>query len=92
MKLLIDLPLRTATTKISLGAYERWKKLAEKYGARMSDVISACLLHMPEEELARILVEQKKAVDGLPKAVKGLMRNLDKLSDDERDMLKKLLS
>lgn len=92
MSLPIDLPLRTMTSKVSLGAHERLKRLAEKTGARMSDVLSACLLHMPEAELERILAEQKKAVDGLPKSVKGLMRNLDRLSDQEREMLRQLLS
>ena len=92
MKLLIDLPLRTMTSKVSLDAHARLKKLAKKYSARMSDVLSACLLHMPEDELVRILNAQKKAVDGLPKSVKGLLTNMEKLSDEERKMLRELLS
>lgn len=91
MKLLIDLPLRTMTSKVSLDAHARLKALAKKYSARMSDVLSACILHMPEEELARIITEQKRAVDGLPKDVKGLLRNLDKLDDEQKKMLRELL-
>jgi hypothetical protein len=91
MSLPIDLPLRTMTSKVSLGAHERLKKLAGEHGARMSDVLSACLLHMPEAQLAKILAEQKKAIDNLPKSVKGLMRNMDKLSEAEKKMLRDLL-
>lgn len=90
-KLPIDLPLRTMTSKVSIGAHERLKQLAAKHGARMSDVLSACLLHMPEEELVRILAEQGRALDALPKSVKGLMRNLDKLDDAEKKMLRDVL-
>lgn len=91
MKLLIDLPLQTMTSKVSPDAHARLKMLAKKYSARMSDVLSACLLHMSEKELARILVEQKRAVDGLPKDVKGLLRNMNKLDDEQKKLLRELL-
>ncbi len=90
-KLPIDLPLKTMTTKISVAAHERLKALAEKYDARISDVLSASLLHIEETKLERILADQKSAVDALPKSVKGVMRNAEKLTAEEREMIRKIL-
>jgi hypothetical protein len=90
-KLPIDLSLRTMTAKVSVGAHERLKQLADKHHAKMQDVLSACLLHMDEDRLVEILDAQEAAVDGLPKAVKAMLRNVDKLSDAERALLKDIL-
>jgi hypothetical protein len=90
-KLPIDLPMRTMTAKVSVGAHERLKALAEKHGFLIQDVLSACLLHMPEVQLVELLKTQKERVDALPKAVRGMLRNLEKLSDAERAMLRDIL-
>lgn len=91
-KLPIDLPVKSMTSKVSVGAQEHLRELAKKYDARISDVLSACILHMPEDRLAQVLAEQKKALEGLPKSVKGLLRNADSLTDEERAMLRDVLS
>ena len=90
-KLPIDLPLKTMTAKVSIAAHDRLKELADKHDARMSDVLSACLLHMDETYLATILALQKEMIDRLPKAVKGMLRNVDKLSDEDRALLRDIL-
>lgn len=90
-KLHIDLPIKSMTTKVSVGAHTRLKHLAEKHGFLIQDVLSACLLHMPEDELVRILTEHKVALDSLPRAAKAVLKSLDQLSEDERKELKKLL-
>lgn len=91
-RLPIDLTLVTKTTKVSAAAWERAQELKAKHGVRLSDIVSACLLYMPEEKLAEVVEEQSKLVDGLPKVVKGMLRNVDKLSDEERAMLRDILS
>lgn len=91
-KLPIDLPIKSMTTKISVGAHDRLKDLADKHGVRISDVISACILYMPEDKLAQVLADQKIVLDALPKSVKGLLRNVDKMTDEERVMLRGILS
>jgi hypothetical protein len=54
--------------------------------------VSACLLYMPEDKLIEILEQQDKAVAALPRSVRGMMRDADKLSDDEKKMLIDMLS
>lgn len=90
-KLRIDLAIKTMTTKVSVAAQARLKELAEKHGFLVQDVLSACLLHMPEDLLVRILTEHRTALDQLPKATKAVLKNLDKLTDAEREEIKKLL-
>jgi hypothetical protein len=90
-KLKLDLAIKTMTTKVTVGAQARLKQLAEKHGFLVQDVLSACLLHMPEDQIVRILTEHRAALDELPKATKAVLKNLDKLSDAEREELKKLL-
>lgn len=90
-KLPIDLPVKSVTTKVSPEAWERAQQLKDKFGARLSDVLSACLLYMPEEKLKKILQDQNEAVNNLPKSVIGTMRNIDKLSDEEKQMLRDIL-
>lgn len=88
----LELALKTVTTKVAPSAWDRAQALKEKTGKRLSDIVSVCLLYMPEAELERILAEQDAAVEKLPKSVKGLLRNLDKLGDAERQMLRDVLS
>lgn len=91
-RLPIDLSLKTVTTKVSTKAWERAQLLKEKHGVRLSDIVSACLLYMPDEELDRIVKEQSEAVEALPKVVRGMLRNLDRLSDEDRAALRDILS
>jgi hypothetical protein len=90
-KLQLDLAIKTMTTKVSVNAHARLKEIAEKHGFLIQDVLSACLLHMPEERIVKILTEHKEALDELPKATQAVLRNLDKLSEAERRELRKLL-
>lgn len=90
-RLPIDLSLKTVTTKVSVDAWLRAQTLKAKYTARLSDIVSVCLLHMPEAEIERLLQEQAAAVGKLPKAVRGVLSNMDRLSDDEREMLRDAL-
>jgi len=91
-KLPIDLPLKTMTTKVSVAAHQRLKALATKHNARMSDVLSACLLHLPEGVLVELLERQKDMVGKLPRVVRGMLTNVDKLSPAVRALLRDILS
>ncbi len=91
-RLPIDLSLKTVSTKVSVKAWERAQELKQKHDVRLSDVVSACLLHMPEDILTDIFKEQQAIVDALPRAVKGLLGNIDKLDDAQRAMLRDILS
>lgn len=90
-RLPIDLPMRTLSTKVSVGAYERVRKLKDETEYRMSDIVSACLLYMPEDKLIAILEEQSKVVDALPKSAKGILRNIESMSDEDRKILRDIL-
>lgn len=90
-KLQIDLPIKTMTSKVSVNAHARLKDLAERHGFLIQDVLSACLLHMPEQELVRILEEHKAAVDALPRAAKAVLKSLDAMTAADREAIKKLL-
>ncbi|MGE8141871.1 hypothetical protein ACQKOE_07835 [Novosphingobium sp. NPDC080210] len=90
-RLPIDLSLKTVTTKVSAAAWDRAQELKAKHDCRLSDIVSACLLYMPEEEIARIIAEQDEAVERLPKPVRALLRNMDKLTEDERAMIRDLM-
>jgi hypothetical protein len=76
------------TAKVSVGAHERLKALSTKLDAKMQDVLSACLLHMTEEQLIAILAEQKAKLDELSPTVRRLLKNIDHLSSDEREFLR----
>lgn len=90
-KLPIDLQMVTKTTKVSVAAWDRAQQLKEKLGCRLADVVSAALLYIEEDRLKRILDDQQAALDELPKAVKMVLKNLDSLSEADREALKKLL-
>lgn len=90
-RLPIDLSLKTMTAKVSVGAHARLRHLSEKHHAKMQDVLSACLLHMEEDKLVEILDAQEAAWDALPRSVQIMLRNVDKLSDDEKKLLKDIL-
>ena len=86
-KPLIGLALTTKTTKVTPEAWERANALKDELGCRLSDIVSACLLFMPSDELKRIIAENQAAIDKLPRAVVGAMRNVDKMSAAEKKML-----
>ena len=88
----IPLTLKTVSTKVAPQAWERVDALASKLGVRKSDVVSACLLYMPEDELKAKLDEQSAALEALPKAVRGLLRTVDKLDAAQRKVLIDALS
>lgn len=92
MNLPIDLSMKTMTNKVSVGAYDRLRELAEKHGFKIQDVLSACILHMPEDKLVKVLTEQQKKLDNLPKPMKAMLKNIDKLSEKDRAMLRDMLS
>ncbi|MEE3153952.1 MAG: hypothetical protein VX309_00300 [Pseudomonadota bacterium] len=90
-RLPIDLNLVTKTTKVSAAAWDRAQELKQKHDVRLSDIVSACLLYMPEDLLEKIVKEQTEVLDNLPKPIIGLLRNVDKLSDDEIEMIRSIL-
>lgn len=90
-RLPIDLSLKTVTTKVSNAAWDRAQELKTKFDCRLSDIVSVCLLYMPEDEIANIIAEHNAAVEKLPKQMRSLLRNIDQLSDDDRAMLRDLL-
>lgn len=92
MNLPIDLSMKTMTNKVSVGAYDRLRELADKHGFKIQDVLSACILHMPEDKLVKVLTEQQKKLDTLPKPMKAMLKNIDKLSEKDRAMLRDMLS
>jgi len=92
MNLPIDLPLKTVSTKVSVKAWDQAHVFAKEYEVRISDVLSACLLHMPPEKLREILQRQAEVLDSLPKVVRGVMRHAPTLSDDEKKLLREALA
>lgn len=92
MNLKLELALRTVTTKVTPAAWDRAQRLKDKTGKRLSDIISVCLLFMPEDELIQILDEQDTMINAMPKAIRGFLRNADRLSEEERKMLMGILS
>jgi hypothetical protein len=90
-KLPIDLPLKTMTAKVSVGAHDRLKALADKHKLKMQDVLSACLLHMPEDQLVAILKIQEERLAALPPALRQMLKNIDQLSPADRQSLRDIL-
>lgn len=90
-KLPIDLALKTVTTKVSVGAWEHAQDLKVRVGCRLSDVVSAALLLLTTERLQAIMNLQQKALADLPKPVQALLKNIDQLSDADRQALRDLL-
>jgi predicted RecB family endonuclease len=90
-KLPIDLPLKTITTKISVAAEKRAQLLKKQLGCRLSDVYSACILYADVALLKKIMDDQKVALDALPKSVQSVLKDLDKLSAEDREALRNLL-
>lgn len=89
----IDLSLKTVTTKVATNAWERVQELKrQRPGVRLSDLVSVCLLYMPEAELDRILAEQAGKLASLPKPIQALLKNLDTLTAADREMLRDLFS
>jgi hypothetical protein len=90
-KLPIDLPLRTVTTKVTVGAWKRAQELKAKVGCRLSDVISAAIYLLDEQQLRAIMDQQAAALAELPKPIQSLLKDLDKLSDEDRKTLRAFL-
>lgn len=79
------------TAKVDPAAQARLKELAARHGARVQDVLSACLLFMPEDLLAERLKERAEQIEALPKPMRQLLKDLDKLSPADREALKDIL-
>ncbi|MCG7349009.1 hypothetical protein [Sphingomonas sp. ACRSK] len=92
MNLFKTIATKTVSAKISIAAAERVDALAERLGVRKSDIYSVCLLHMPEDEIKTRIEGQIEAINALPKAVRGLLRSIDKLDDAQRKLLIDALS
>ena len=92
MNLFKTIATKTVSANVSIAAIERVDALATKLGVRKSDIYSVCLLHMPEEEIASRIAGQIEAINALPKAVRGLLRSIDKLDEAQRKLLIDALS
>ena len=92
MTLPIELNVVSKTTKVTPRAWKRAQDLAHKHGVRISDIVSLSLIYMDEAELVKLIEQQRQIVDAMPKAMRGLLRNMDKLDAKQRAELKKLLS
>lgn len=91
-ELTIELALKTVSTKVAPSAWGRVDDLAAKFGCRKSDIVSIALLYMPEDEIKAKLDAQAAAIDELPKAVRGLLRHMDKLDAAQRKVVIDALS
>lgn len=88
----IDLVIKTMSCKVSAGAQERLKDISERNNLKIQDVISACLLYMPEDKIVSILQQQSAALQQLSPEAISMLRKIDKLSDAERSLLRDQLS
>lgn len=91
-KLPIDLPLRTVTTKVTVGAWKRAQDLKVAVGCRLSDVISAAIYMLDEQKLRAVIEQQERAMSELPKPTLALLKNIDQLSEADRKTLRDLLN
>jgi len=88
----IDLTVTTMTVKVSCGAQERLRKIAKDNNLNIQDVVSVCLLHMPEREIVRIAEQQKAALEQLSPEARAMLRKMNKLSEGERALLRGILA
>lgn len=88
----IELALKTVSTKVAPSAWDRVDQLSSKLGCRKSDIVSIALLFMDEDVIKAKLEEQASALDKLPKAVRGLLRHMDKLDAEQRKLVIEALS
>lgn len=88
----IDLVIKSMSCKVSAGAQERLKRIADDNGLKIQDVLSVCLLYMPEDEIVRIIEQQSAALQQLSPEAQSMLRKIDKLSDAERSLLREQLS
>lgn len=86
-KLPIPLRLKTVTTKVSSESWSEIQELAKKHGFRISDVLAACIVIAQENEIVALLKEQQEVIERIPKPLLGIMRNQERLSDHDRQML-----
>jgi hypothetical protein len=88
----IDLPVKAVTVRMSVGARDRVKLIAASHGFSQQDVISACLLHMPEDAIVKIIEQQRCELDSMTKITQDMLRALSDMSDEERARLRDILS
>lgn len=88
----IDLPTKTLSAKVSVNALKRLKRIASEHKLKIQDVISVCLLHMPEDEIVRIVSEQEASLESLKPEVRSILRKVDGMSDEDRRTLREILS
>lgn len=91
-KLPIDLALKTMTNKVSVDAHARLGLIAKSHGFKKQDVLSACLLHMPEDEIVRICEAQKAMLEKLPKSIQAVLKNADTMTEADRKILRDMLA
>lgn len=84
-----ELVMKTMTCKVSVAAQDRLKLIAKQNKLKVQDVVSVCLLHMPESEIVRLVEELNAQYSSEARA---MMRKLDKLTDEEKSVLRSLLS
>jgi len=87
MKLPIPLQLKTVTTKVSAESWAQVQELAKKHSFRISDVLAASIILAEEKQIVELLERQQKVINRLPKPLLGILRNEEKLSDEDREML-----
>lgn len=80
----VDLTTKTITTKVSPAAWARAKALAKRFDARVSDVFSICLLHMPADRIELLVDEQKAATSSLPKVIRGVLSQAHRMTAAEK--------
>ena len=83
----IPLRLKTVTTKVSADSWSDIQALAKEHGFRISDVLAACIVLAEESEIVALLEKQRAVIKRIPKPLLGIMRNQEKLSDEDREML-----
>lgn len=95
-RLPLHLKLTQWNTKVSEEALVHIKavhaRMRDRNGARLSDVLSTALLMLDEEALAAELDALMKVEEETPKALKTLIKDLDSLSDEDRELVRKLVS
>ena len=92
MKLPIDLPIKTMTSKVSVEAHARRRMIANSHGFLLQDVLSVCLLHMPEDDIVKLLEEQARILDGMPKSVRAVLKYAEGMSYEQRQMMSDALT
>lgn len=75
------------SAKVSIAAIDRIDTLAKKYGLLKTDIVTACILAMSDDDIVAAVTDQVRLVNSLPKGVRGLLRQMDKLDDAQRKLV-----